>query len=575
MDTGTRVLPRHRDRGRLEGARCLDDPEGPVGQGIVGLRVGGSIHAVSREAQAHAGAIEEGPQDGDGIEAVVVAIGAPVVGDEDEASAPTHEALEGVPFARCERRVGLRNDHHVHRLKPCVVEAALRQARHLEATRRLERRREVGVRAAAHPVGAAGPLSVRLVEEHHAAGAKERRPGLDLGHRASARRLGGDHHPQGAPGGEPCDAIAMHAGRWLEGGPVGHTGGHPLHRRPGGQVGAEGERRRMGTHFGERRRLHEDGRGSGVAGAPIGSPAGAAVVPAGDPAAAGEAREEQHEQQPPVRSPGAPVPHGPSRRRRRRRRRMAVHGTLGPPHEARYPTTAMKTPPPFHRVRLLEVRPLTDELTLLRVDVSEPRLGEALEVPGQYVQVRLPGAEDAAFLAVASPPGETQVFEFLVKRGGAVTDALAALEPGAEIEMTAPMGPGFRVDAYPGHDILLFVTGSGISAIRPVILYLLERRDAYGRIVLFFGARRPDAFGFADELDAWRAQGVEVHQVVSQPGSAPWSGHTGYVQDVLPKVEPDLGQAVALLCGVKGMQEAVARDLERAGLPKERILTNF
>ena len=66
-------------------------------------------------------------------------------------------------------------------------------------------------------------------------------------------------------------------------------------------------------------------------------------------------------------------------------------------------------------------------------------------VPGQYVQIRQPGAEKAGFFAVASAPGAAGPFEFLIKEQppsdwspgtGWLTDASAGLE----LEMSQVMG---------------------------------------------------------------------------------------------------------------------------------------
>lgn len=98
-------------------------------------------------------------------------------------------------------------------------------------------------------------------------------------------------------------------------------------------------------------------------------------------------------------------------------------------------------------------------------------------MPGQYVQIREPGAEKAGIFAIASSPTKAGDFEFLIKEQpasewspgtGWLTDAKAGLA----LEMSQVMGPGFKIDgALDDVDsVLLFAVGSGISPIRRACL---------------------------------------------------------------------------------------------------------
>ena len=228
----------------------------------------------------------------------------------------------------------------------------------------------------------------------------------------------------------------------------------------------------------------------------------------------------------------------------------------------------------FQPVRVTRIEPTGDELVELTVDLAGTELRATHTVPGQYVQVRV-GDLEPAYLSMTSAPGAPR-FEFLVKRGGESADALAALEPGDEVQITAARGEGYRIDDFPGADLLLFAGGSGIAPLRSLVRHVLADRDRFGQLALFYGARRPASFGFQLELDEWREAGIDVHQVVSQPDEAgDWPGETGYVQDVLARVDPSLDDCVACLCGVKDMLQAVSEALQSRGLAEERILTNF
>jgi NAD(P)H-flavin reductase len=85
--------------------------------------------------------------------------------------------------------------------------------------------------------------------------------------------------------------------------------------------------------------------------------------------------------------------------------------------------------------------------------------------------------------------------------------------------------------------------------------------------------RNPAGFAYQKDLEAWAADGIDVVRTVSQPGDSGWTGLTGYVQEHIG--EEPLGDAVAFVCGQKGMVEGVTTALVKAGMPRENIFLNF
>lgn len=218
----------------------------------------------------------------------------------------------------------------------------------------------------------------------------------------------------------------------------------------------------------------------------------------------------------------------------------------------------------------------------LKVD-EETRKG--FEVPGQYCQVAAADPDSKpAFLAVASAPNAeaTDEFEFLIKRtdnNGWITDA----EPGTVLRCSQVMGSGFKIEEelnslkydFPTQNVLLFAAGSGIAPIRSAI-ESGQLKTGSGRTArLYYGVRSTNDVAYIGKFAEWESLGVEVVPVVSQPTDS-YQGRSGYVQTAL---EED-GVAIprnsgALLCGMKGMVEAVKSILDGAGVFEGRMLTNF
>jgi NAD(P)H-flavin reductase len=111
---------------------------------------------------------------------------------------------------------------------------------------------------------------------------------------------------------------------------------------------------------------------------------------------------------------------------------------------------------------------------------------------------------------------------------GAVTRALHAAQPGSLIGVRGPFGTSWDVASAAGRDVVIVAGGIGLAPLRPVVLSALADRSRYGRIVLLTGARTPGDLLYADDLERWRRDGVEVAVTVDRADSG-WSGEVGLV----------------------------------------------
>lgn len=218
-------------------------------------------------------------------------------------------------------------------------------------------------------------------------------------------------------------------------------------------------------------------------------------------------------------------------------------------------------------------RPAAHEMTAVTLLVDAAARSRIEQTPGQFVKVVLEPYGEAFFAIASSLREPGNAFELLVKHGTPLADALAALPLGAQLRVSVPSGPGFPMSRARGKNVLLFASGSGISAIRSVIEKVRHSRAEFKDVVLYFGARSPGAFAYVDELDTWARSGIRVLRTVSQPASSGWEGLTGYVQAHLPH-EP-LENAVAFLCGPLEMVSDVTHALLERGMRREDIYVNY
>ncbi|MBL8918867.1 MAG: hypothetical protein JNJ54_08420 [Myxococcaceae bacterium] len=209
---------------------------------------------------------------------------------------------------------------------------------------------------------------------------------------------------------------------------------------------------------------------------------------------------------------------------------------------------------------------IDDGLLELRLEVAGA-VSAAFARPGQFHRLRVAPGQESMF-AIASSPGATS-FDYLIRRGAGVTEALASLPLGTTLEATAPEGPGFPLEAAQGHDLLLVCTGTALAPIRSVLGLVAAARADFGRITLVEGHRTPRQLPWRSELRA--LPGVEVHTVVTEAAPG-WVGQVGFVQAIVPRVVT--ADTVAFLVGQREMTDDVRALLERAGLPRDRVFLN-
>lgn len=233
----------------------------------------------------------------------------------------------------------------------------------------------------------------------------------------------------------------------------------------------------------------------------------------------------------------------------------------------------------------LQIGNMSKECSKVTVAVS-PDTAKEFTIPGQYVQLQPKDDEDTKplILAISSPPdAENPSFEFLIKKTEGNTWISERETLVSAVQISQVLGGGFPIKAeleslkydFPCQNVLLFAAGSGIAPIRAAIesgdLQTTGARTAR----LYYGVRTEADLCFVDQFPVWEKAGVEVVPVLSQPSES-WTGRTGYVQNALEEDGvPVARNTGALMCGMKGMAEAVTDVLTKAGVFEGRILTNF
>ncbi len=212
--------------------------------------------------------------------------------------------------------------------------------------------------------------------------------------------------------------------------------------------------------------------------------------------------------------------------------------------------------------------PLTESERLFTITLDSGRsLGHA---PGQFVEVSLFGIGEGP-ISISSPPAEDNSFELGVRAAGNLTRAMHKLAAGDTLGIRGPFGNGFPVESLMGKDLLVVAGGIGLVPLRSLIKYSLTHRDAFGRVIILFGARSPKERLFTDELAHWSSRmDVEFLETVDR-GDADWKGNVGVITTLFKKISIDARRTAVLIVGPPVMYKYTLLEARAKEVPKQNI----
>jgi propane monooxygenase reductase component len=188
--------------------------------------------------------------------------------------------------------------------------------------------------------------------------------------------------------------------------------------------------------------------------------------------------------------------------------------------------------------------------------------------PGQYVDISIPGTEGEhrSFSMAGTDP---HALEFMIKQypGGHFSGLLAdgSIKPGDRLEVTGPYGV-FTLRTSSPRRLLFIGGGAGMAPILSLLRSMAEtgvEREA----IYYYGARTEADLFVLDELS--RLPGGFVPALSEESNG--WGGETGLITDVVDRLEADMAEVDAYVCGPPPMVEAAIALLEARGVPESHI----
>ena len=226
-----------------------------------------------------------------------------------------------------------------------------------------------------------------------------------------------------------------------------------------------------------------------------------------------------------------------------------------------------------YKTKIATITDLTHDIKYIVMKLVEPQ--EISFKPGQYIQFRIPEAEEFRAYSIASPPSQKNTIELIVRLvpGGLCSSYIhEVLDVDDEITVTGPYGDFYlREDSE--REIVCIGGGCGMAPIRSILFHSMGK-GMPRKITYFFGARSKKDLFYTEELESIERsyQNFRYIPVLSEPKpDDKWTGEAGFVTQAVERYLQSNGNTEAYLCGPPPMIDAALKVLTKKGVHEMHI----
>ena len=224
-------------------------------------------------------------------------------------------------------------------------------------------------------------------------------------------------------------------------------------------------------------------------------------------------------------------------------------------------STACKTEQSKFVATVSRVEPHNDAAIVLELDVDA---GAPVFLPGQYVNIDVPGSGQHRSYSFSSAPGESKI-SFLIKKipGGVMSTWLESAQADNKMELTGPLG-SFYLRAVE-RPLLFLAGGTGLAPFLSM-LEVLAHANSQQKVHLIYGVTRDLDLVQVDAIDAYVAKlpNFTYSTVVADTDSI--HPRKGWVTQHMPAEAVNEGDVDVYLCGPPPMVDAVRKHFDDNGV---------
>src|SRR3989304_7334971 len=150
-----------------------------------------------------------------------------------------------------------------------------------------------------------------------------------------------------------------------------------------------------------------------------------------------------------------------------------------------------------YTAKVIENTKITKDVYTLKLKLD----GDIEFLPGQFINIILPkdGKMVQKSYSIVSLSSQKDFLELCIKKieGGYFSTYLYNVKPGEKFEVLGPFGHFIPKNEDDNNDAIFVATGTGISAIKPMIEHFI-RKDTRKQLWLIFGARYEESIYYKE-----------------------------------------------------------------------------
>ncbi|MCK0745221.1 benzoate 1,2-dioxygenase electron transfer component BenC [Chromohalobacter nigrandesensis] len=206
--------------------------------------------------------------------------------------------------------------------------------------------------------------------------------------------------------------------------------------------------------------------------------------------------------------------------------------------------------------RMAHVESLSEDSIELMIDLDED--AELVFLPGQYINIQVPGSEETRSYSFSSRPGDKRA-SFLIRNvpdglmSGYLTRTATSGDP---LTLTGPLGSFYLRDVK--RPLLMLAGGTGLAPLLSM-LEVLEEKGCDQPVHLIYGVSRDEHLVKLDKLDAYAQQLPHFSYTTVVADEASEHPRKGYVTHHMDADVLYEGDVDVYLCGPPPMVDAVLK----------------
>jgi NAD(P)H-flavin reductase len=216
-----------------------------------------------------------------------------------------------------------------------------------------------------------------------------------------------------------------------------------------------------------------------------------------------------------------------------------------------------------------ELTGIIDESPLIKTFMLSPEDPFSFKT-GQFIELSVDGIGEAPFTPSSSPL-VTENLEVTVMKTGYVTEYMHNLKPGVIMGIRGPYGRGYPVSNFIGKEVLILGGGCGLAPIRSLLYALEDIKEKLIKVILCYGSKSPSDCIYKPLFTRLNnTEKFEAYLTVDKPDKE-WRGSVGVATTLLSKIEINIGNSVAVVCGPPVMMKFGTIRLLEMGFRDDQI----